>query len=135
MLLRRYGTTVQSVEADFRPHALNEINFRRDRAHSVSAEDFASGYVKVEESELAAAAAGDVHNEVEEAILGDLLKQIEARLGALADGEVLVVENENGVDWPRTRQKTRTVVVDGENRLHFEVEIRPALRLGRYRKG
>lgn len=134
MLVRRYGTTVQSVEADFRPHALNEINFRRDRAHSFTEAEFESGWEKVGEVEVDATAEGDVHKKVEEAILADLLGQLDEHLAALGENEALLVENESGVDWPRTRQETRTRVEGLENRLHFTVDLHPPLRLGRYRK-
>jgi hypothetical protein len=134
MLLRRYGSTVQSVEPDFRPHALNEINFRRDREHSFSAEEFEAGWSAEDEFELDAKAEGDVHNEVEREILDQLLGRLRDRLDDLGDDEALLLENESGVDWPRTRQETRTVVESGENRLHFTVRLDPPLRLGRYRR-
>lgn len=134
MILRRYGTTVQSVEPDFRPHALNEISFRRDRSHSVPADEFEAAWERVAGSDVDARAEGDVHSEVEKAILDTLVERLEAERAALGEGEALLIENEMGVDWPRTRQQTRTVVVDGQNRLHFTVHVDPPLRLGLYRR-
>ena len=52
-------------------------------------------------------------------------KALESGLGP---GEVLVVENEQESDHPKTH--THTVAVEGENRLHFRITVRPALRVG-----
>jgi hypothetical protein len=134
MLLRRYGSTVQSVEPDFRPHALNEISFRRDREHSFTAGEFEGRWEHAADIVLDAEAEGDVHNQVEEEILESLMARLREALEGLDAGEVLLVENESGVDWPRTRQETSTVLKGVENRLHFKVHLDPPLRLGRYRE-
>ena len=47
---------------------------------------------------------------------------------------MLVVESREGADYPKTRDKKKNVVVDGENRLYFYWRIEPALRLGVYKK-
>ena len=73
MILRRYGTSVQSVDPNFDSKALES---------------------------------------------------------GLGPGEILVVENEQESDHPKTH--THTVAV--ENRLHFRITVRPALRVGVYRK-
>jgi hypothetical protein len=40
-----------------------------------------------------------------------------------------VVENDQGHDWPKTKQKTTNVIVEGENRLHFNYSVAPPLRI------
>ena len=45
-----------------------------------------------------------------------------------------MIENEQGIDYPKTRTRTRTVVVDGENRLRFTTKVHPPLRVGVYRQ-
>jgi hypothetical protein len=134
MIVRRYGSSVQSVELNFDSRALTEIGFRRDRAWSVPADEFEGDWEQVEEYQLDARAEGDVQDFVER----DMLAQLEARIRTLeeglAEGEVLNVESEQGKDYPKTRHRTRTVVVEGENRLHFEGWVEPPLRLARYRR-
>ena len=63
---------------------------------------------------------------MEEELLG-----IDAELG---DDEVLLVENQRGVDEPRFREKKETHVVEGENRLHFIWWVDPPLKVGVYRR-
>lgn len=134
MIVRRYGSSVQSVELNFDSRALTEIGFRRDHEWSLPTEEFDQGWEKVEEHALEARAEGDVQDATEQ----DLLKQLEARIaeleGALAEGEVLRVESEQGKDYPKTHHSTRTIVVEGENRLHFTGWVEPPLRLARYRR-
>lgn len=134
MLLRRYGTRYQSVELNFDSNALNEVAFRRDHRVTHAADDFDEAYALVGEHALEAEADGSVHTEVETAALDDLEAQVMALLAGLGDGEVAVVESEPGVDYPKTRQDTRNVVVEGENRLHFTVHVSPPLRIGVYRR-
>lgn len=135
MLLRRYGANVQSVEPHFAAKALNEISFRRDHAHSLVAEQFEADWQSADTIELRAEAEGAVHNEAEQYMLDDLAAQLQAQLDALGEGEALLIENDPGIDWPRTRQHSRTVVEGQENRLHFSVSVEPPLRLTRYRRG
>jgi hypothetical protein len=45
-----------------------------------------------------------------------------------------MVENGDGRDYPKTRQQTKNVIVEGENRLLFEYTVAPMLRIGVYRK-
>lgn len=134
MILRRYGTTVQSVELNFDPLALTEIGFRRDRELSLSQEEFAGGYDKVKEAELAPRSEGKVQTEVEQAVLAQLTDQIRAMEAALAPGEVLLVESEQGVDFPKLREKREGVIIEGENRIYFHWWVEPPLRLGVYRR-
>lgn len=133
MILRRYGTSYQSVVPNFEAKALNEVGFRRDHETSIPVEDFESKYEPVDRHELAATGEGDVQNEAEQSLLDDLLEQVESLESGLAENEVLVVESEQAKDWPKTRQKQENVIVEGENRLYFHVRVDPPLRLGVYR--
>jgi thioredoxin reductase (NADPH) len=78
-------------------------------------------------------ACGDVQDHTEQQLLDRLQEQIEALVAGLGDGEVLVVENEQGHDYPKTRQQTANVIIEGENRLHFTYTIAPLLRIAVYR--
>jgi hypothetical protein len=134
MILRRYGNALHSVEPNFDSKAMTEIGFRRDRASTITAEEFEAQYRPVDKHELNARAEGDVQDEVEKKLLNDLERQIEALRSRLDEDQVLVVESEQGVDYPKTRTDQKTVIVEGENRLYFHVQVSPPLRLGRYRK-
>lgn len=133
MIFRRYGTTYQSVDMDFAAEALNEIGFRRNRETSIPVEEFEQRYQHVETVELDAEASGAVQNATEQVLLDKLADKVRAELERLDEGGVLLVENENGNDYPRTRQLTKNVVERGENKLVFEYSIGPALRVARYR--
>lgn len=135
MILRRYGNAFHSVETAFESHALNEVGFRRDREHSIPADDFERDYTSVSTHELSAKGEGDVQGEAEQALLDDLLEQLQEIVDGLGEDEVVVVESEQGVDWPKTRQDQKNVIVEGENRLYFHVRVDPPLRVGVYRKG
>jgi hypothetical protein len=82
---------------------------------------------------LQAEAVGDVQDHTEQQLLNRLQEQIEALLTGLGEGEVLVLENEQGHDYPKTRQRTDNVIVEGENRLRFTYTIAPLLRMAVYR--
>lgn len=129
MIFRRYGTTYQSVVMDFDANALNEIAFRRDREQSIPAAEFDARYQVVETLELATDASGPVQSETEQRMLDDLGARVNEIVARLGSGEVLVVENEQGHDYPKPRQQTKNVVVEGENRLHFEYTMEPPLRV------
>jgi hypothetical protein len=135
MLLRRYGTTVQSVEMNFDARAMNEVGFRRDQRFSLPWEEFETGYHRVEGHELEATAEGWVQDEAEHALLQDLAAKILGLLEGLGEGDVLLVESEQGNDYPKTRDEKKNVVVEGVNRLYFEWRVEPPLRVGVYRKG
>lgn len=135
MILRRYGESYQSVEADFDPRAMNEIGFRRDRAFSISVEEFSSGYQAGEGHDLVAEAEGEVQNEAEAAVLDELEKKLNALLEGLGEEEVLVVESEAGEDYPKTKEKRTNVVVDGENKFYFYRYVEPPLRVRVFSKG
>lgn len=129
MIFRRYGTSYQSVDVNFDSLALNEIAFRRNREESIPADGFDASYETVGEHQLVAEAEGNVQDETEAELLEHLERKINELLGALGSGEILVVENEQGHDWPKTRQKTSNVIVQGENRLHFHYTVAPPLRI------
>lgn len=134
MLLRRYGNTVQGVEMNFDARALSEVGFRRNHGFSVSWEEFEADYERTGGHELTATAEGWVQDEAEQEVLRELAAQIEALEAGLGEGEVLLVESEQGNDYPKTRDEKRNVVVEGVNKLYFEWRVEPALRLGVFRK-
>lgn len=134
MILKRYGTSYQSVEPNFESKALNEIGFRRDRVLAIPVADFEGTWERVASHELVADAEGDVQDHTEQLLLDRLLERVHALEKALAEGETLVVENADGSDWPKTRQGISNVVVEGENRLHFVYTMAPSLRVGVYRR-
>jgi hypothetical protein len=133
MILRTYGTTVQSVELNFDSKALNEIGFRRDRQTSIPVEEFEAGWETVEEREFAPRAEGSVQDETEQELLAAMEEPIRAWLEELEEGEALFVLNGDR-DYPKTRHSSKVVVERGENRLHFTAWVEPALRLARVRK-
>lgn len=49
MIIRRYGTKVESVEVAFDSNALNEIAFRKTQGFSMSDDEFLARYVLVQE--------------------------------------------------------------------------------------
>jgi hypothetical protein len=134
MLLRRLGSTFHSVTPTFDSRALSEISFRKNGTYSVPAEEFEQLYRKVSEEAIGGEAEGSVQSAVEDELLRRLEADVADRLSRLPDDEVLVVENEQGVDYPKVRDKKRGTIVQGENRLHFEWRIDPPLRLGHYRR-
>ena len=130
MILLRYGTTIQSVEPNFDSKAFTEIGVRRDRGYSSLASDFLDGHERVSEHLLEAEAEGDVQDEVESAMLAQLLDQLEKIDGDLGEGEFVLIENEKGEDYPRTRTRMKDVVVDGDNRFHFYSSVSSPLKVG-----
>lgn len=134
MIFRRYGTAVHSVDPNFESKSLNEIGFRRDGERQHTAEEFEASYEHLVTHDLRAEAEGSVQDHTEQL----LLDRLEARLLELEAGLdpdcVLVIENKDGPDYPKTKQQTRNVVIEGENRLHFIYTIAPMLRAGVYRK-
>jgi hypothetical protein len=127
MIFRRYGNAYQSVEIAFDSKALNEIGFRRDRTESIAVDAF-DGFEKRTTHELVAEAEGSVQDETEQLLLQRLAEQIHVIDRNLGADEILVIENDQGNDWPKTRQVTKNVIVGGENRLHFIYSIAPPLR-------
>ena len=106
MILRRYGSSVHSVAVDFNPKALTEIRFREYQQASLPTDEFLADHARVRRHDIA----------------------------ATAEGEVVLIESEQGTDYPKTCTQQRTVVEGIENRLHFTSSVRPPLRIGVYRK-
>jgi hypothetical protein len=134
MILKRYGGKLHSVRPRFDANAMTEVGFTRDEETVLPAEEFEEQYERGEARELTATSEGHVQSLVEHAVLHSLEEQVldlEQQLGAHA---VLVVENEAGRDQPKTRGSQRTLVEQGENRLHFQFVVDPPLRLGIYRR-
>jgi hypothetical protein len=127
MILRRYGTTLQSVETNFDSKAFTEVGFRRDHAFSAPADEFTAQYERVSGHELEAESEGDVQDEVESAMLQLLLDQLLKIDRELAEDELVVVESEPGEDYPKTRTQQKNV--DGDNRLHFYSSVSPPLKV------
>ncbi len=134
MIVRQYGSTVQSVTPKFDARAMTEIGFQRSSTYSAPAEEFFAHYEKVDERALSAAAEGDVKDEAEQALLVSLERQLEALVAELGPEHVLLIENQPGQDYPKTRDRTETRVVGYENRLYFYWTVDPPLRLGVYRR-
>jgi hypothetical protein len=134
MILKRYGTALHSVELNFDANALNEIGCRRDRQLSIPVDEFESLWERVEEYALDGSEEGWVQGEVEQKMLDHLIADIDRIVAAMAEGEVLLVESEQGVDYPKARGSQKVVVEAGENRKYFRSWVEPSLRVGRYRK-
>jgi hypothetical protein len=134
MILKRYGNSFQSVVPNFNPRALTEIAFRRDHAFSIPTGEFEEAYEKVDEHSVTAETEGDVHDEAEQALMKALEQKVAAAETGLDEGEVLVLESQEGEDYPKTRDRKKKVIEEGENRLYFYWWVEPPLRLGVYRK-
>ena len=133
MIARRYGTKINSVEPNFDSRAMTEIGFRRNHDWSMDANEFFETYEKVQTHELTAAAEGETQGEVEETLLRSLQDQLRAVERATGD-DVVVIESEQGTDYPKTRHTSTTRVVEAVNRLYFRFTIDPPLRVAVYRK-
>ena len=129
MILRRYGTTIQSVEAHFDSKTFTEVGFRRDHAYSCATADFFDRHERDSEHLLEAESEGDVQDEVESAMLGKLLDQLEKIEGDTAEGEFVLIESEKGEDYPKTRTRQKNVIIEGENRLYFYSSVSPPLKV------
>lgn len=133
VILRRYGTTIQSVETNFDSRALTEIGFRRGQQFSSASDDFLASHERVAEHALVAESEGNVQDEVESALLDDLLAQLRNLDASLKEHEYLFVESEQGLDYPKTRTRQKNVVIDGENRLYFYANVDPPLKVAVFR--
>ena len=129
MILRRYGTSYQSVDMDFDAKALNEFAFHRNRQRAIPVEEFEASYETRETTELSEGAEGPVQYETLQAMLDKVRAGVERLLAGLEAGEVLVIDNEQGHGYPKPRQHTKNVIEEGENRLHFEYTMHPPLRV------
>lgn len=99
----------------------------------MSAEELEEGYEKVREETVSGTTEGAVQSEAEIALLDQLQEAITRLLGELDEGELLVFENQTGVDYPKLRDRKEGIIVDGENRLYFHWRVDPPLRFGLYR--
>jgi hypothetical protein len=134
LIAKRYGSKLHSVTPNFDARAMNEIGFRRDNEWSEDAEEFFSAYEKVETHDLTAAAEGEVQGEAEEKLLESLQAQLDAVAKTVGDDAVLIIESEQGVDYPKTRHTQTNQVVGNENRLYFRFTVEPSLRAAVFRK-
>ncbi|HUF51725.1 MAG TPA: hypothetical protein VMN60_12945 [Longimicrobiales bacterium] len=134
MIVKRYGTRVQSVVPNFDANAMNEIGFTRDHEWVVPTAEFFAEYEKAELHELTAAAEGDVQGEAEERLLLSLQEQLLAVERAAGAHAVVLVESEQGTDYPKTRHTVENRVVGHENRFYFRFTVEPPLRVAVYRK-
>ena len=134
MILRKYGKSYHSVTPNFDSRAMTEIGFQKSGEQATETGEFETAYERVEGHELTAVAQGTVQDQVEKEMLESLRQQLLSLENGLADGSVLVIESEQGKDYPKTREKTTTSVVGHENKLHFERYIEPPLRVAVYRK-
>jgi predicted DsbA family dithiol-disulfide isomerase len=134
VIAKRYGSKVQSVTPNFDARAMNEIGFRRDNEWSIDKDEFEESYQQLESHELTAAAEGDVQGEAEEKLLESLQAQLLAVEKTVADDGVLMIESEQGLDYPKTRHTQTNQLVGNENRLFFRFTVEPPLRVAVYRK-
>jgi hypothetical protein len=66
-------------------------------------------------------------------MLQQLLDQLLKLNAELTDDEFVVVESEQGQDYPKTRTQQKNVIVDGENRLHFYSSVSPPLKVALFK--
>jgi len=133
VIFRRYGSSYQSVDVDFDAMAFNDIGFRRNRQEKIPVAGFDDVYALIETVEVRAEAEGPVQSETKQLLLARLQTNLVELSGRLPERGILVVENESGHDYPKTRQDTSNVIEEGENRLRFEYSLEPALRVSLYR--
>ncbi len=129
MILRRYGSRVESVQPNFESKALTEVAFQRDRALTLSREEFEEGWRKVGESrEITATAEGDVQDEAEGLLLEVLLERLREVEEEAGEERVVLVENDR-TDHPKCRDRRENRIVGGVNRLYFHCRVEPPLRV------
>ncbi|MGW8265440.1 MAG: hypothetical protein ACWGSQ_03680 [Longimicrobiales bacterium] len=133
MILRLYGTSYQSVQPNLNSRAFTEIGFLKDGAFSISVDEFTAAYEKVEEKSFSPQTTGAFQDQAETELLDALKAEVLEAVAELRDGEVLVVENRDREDRPKTKDVKKNIVVNGESRLHFFWRVEPPLRLGVYR--
>ncbi len=134
MLYRKYGNSLHTVVPHFDHRALSEISYRRDRVASLPLTELEEAYEKVREAKIEGKTEGPVQSEAEAALTKQLESQVQSLLDGLQDDELLVVENVQGVDYPKLRDRKEGIIVEGENRLYFHWSVDPPIRLGLYRR-
>lgn len=132
MIFRKYGKSYHRVTPNFDSRAMTEVGFQKAGDDPIEAAEFEARYERVESRDLTSQAAGAVQDAVEKEMLENLKQQL-LDLEQGAGNAVVVIESEQGKDYPKTREKTTTQVVGNENKLHFERTIDPPLRVGVYR--
>ena len=133
MIVRRYGAWYHSVQPNFNPAAMTEVGFMRDRVFSVRAAELEEDYEELAAGEVGAEADAGVQRDAERALLANLHRGLADWVAGLEAGRLLVVRNER-TDWPKTRERRESVIVDGENRFHFHWWVDPPLKVGVYGK-
>jgi hypothetical protein len=133
MIFRKYGKSYHEVVPNFDSRAMTEVGFQKTGSDAIEVGEFESKYERLDGRELTAQSAGAVQDVVEKEMLEQLRAQLTELEKSLGDGAVIVIESEQGKDYPKTREKTTTQVVGNENKLHFERTIDPPLRVGIYR--
>jgi hypothetical protein len=133
MILRRYGKNYVSVRPNFDSRAMTEIGFTRTSDLTVEAAGFEGRYELVENRILSPTHAGNVQSEVEAALLVDLENELVRLERGLGPDQILVLQNEQGVDHPKTRGKQGSDASGMDTRLTFEYTVDPPLRVGIYR--
>lgn len=134
MIFRRYGKSFHSVTPNFDSRAMTEIGFQKSGEQAIEADDFEARYERADGRELTATAVGSVQDQVEKEMLDSLRNQLLELEQGLGEGAVLVIESEQGKDYPKTREKTTTQTTGTQNRLHFERYVEPPLRVGIYQR-
>jgi hypothetical protein len=134
MLVRRYGSTIQTVEPNFDAKAMTEIGFRRIDGFHMPVDDFEKEYQRIGEYLISGKSDAATQKDAEESLLAELLQQIGVLQRGLADGDVLLFENEPGKDFPRLHEQQKGVLVDGQNKIHFFWHVDPPIRLGHRRR-
>ncbi len=132
MIVRRYGKNIQSVTPNFDAHAMTEVGFVRGE-WSMGADEFEQQYVRKGGREITSTSQGQVQNQVERAVLEVLREQLAAFEASLGEDELLMIEDEPGVHYPKTRGRQLTAAASGPNRVSFEYTIDPPLHVGVYR--
>jgi hypothetical protein len=132
MILKRYGSNLHSVTPNFNARAMNEIGFQRSHEVSLTADEFEQRYQRLAEHQLTAHAEGLVQMDAEERVLQSLRAQIDELLARHNSGHVLLVESEQGRDYPKLHEKITNIVLEGENKLYFHRTVDPPLRVGIY---
>jgi len=134
MLFRKFGDLVHSVEPHFDSRAINEISFRRDRVESCTVHEFEERYEKVSVSLIGGETEGAVQSEAEAELIRAVDSDLRELLTSLREGEVLLVENQQGVDYPKLKDRKERVIMEGENRFYFHWRVDPQLRIGLHKR-
>ncbi|MGH7477472.1 MAG: hypothetical protein ACRELD_14495 [Longimicrobiales bacterium] len=128
MFVRRYGAKIHEVTPRFDARALSEIGFEK-QGESWPAEEFLAEHEPIDTREVSAYAEGAVKDEVELALLQSLREELNALEREFGEDTPLLIENQSGNDYPKTRDRTTGERVAGERRLQFSYTVDPPLRV------